>query len=107
MKNYRKTTNEIRNDITREIIAIFNKHKCESVGCFINDVPILREDLYDSNLTFTLDAIGVRFGDVYFEGSSSVDETTMWASSLDIELLIGIYEWLIENEDELFEIYEW
>jgi hypothetical protein len=103
MKDYRKLLNEIRTEINEKIIAILNKYDCQEIGCYTNYVPVLREDLYDSNLTFTLDTVGVRWGKVYFDGSSSMDNTTIWADNLDIELLVGIYEWLIENEEEIFE----
>ena len=88
MKEYRKVFEWIRKEINNDIIAIFNKHNVDNeyqeISVYATSTPIIREDAYDDNLTYTLDAIGIRGGEVFFGGSSCVDNITIWASKIDI-----------------------
>ena len=97
MGNYREQIGAIRSEINANIIALLKKYGYNyEVTICLNDTP------FDDNLTFTLDCVGVRNGEVYFEGPSCCEDITLFATQIDVENLIGIYEWLIENEEDIF-----
>jgi hypothetical protein len=103
MGNYREQIDAIRSEINANIIALLKKYGYNyEVTICLNDTPILQENPFDDNLTLTLDCVGVRNGEVYFEGSSCCENITLFATQIDVENLIGIYEWLIESEEDIF-----
>lgn len=105
MKNYQEQIEEIRQEINNKIVAMLNKHDFQYEVTILGDTPVLKSNEYDENLTFTLDCVGIRNTKVYFEGSSSCESITLWADQIYVEVLIDLYEWLVDNEDEIFE--EW
>lgn len=104
MKRYGKRIDKIRTEINQSIIEMLHKHGYNyEVTICIDDTPLLQEDFHDANDSFTLDCVGIRNGDVYFEGSSCCEDITLFTWQTPVERLIDIYEWLVDNENEIFE----
>ena len=104
MKRYGKRIHKIRTEINQSIIEMLHKHGYHyEVTICIDDTPLLHEDLHDVDNSFTLDCVGIRNGKVFFEGSSCFESITLFADQIYIEVLIDIYEWLVDNENEIFE----
>ena len=106
MKNYREQIEEIIQDINNKIVNLLYRHGFRYEVTILGDTPVLKSNEYDENLTFTLDCVGIRNGKVYFEGSSSCENITLWADQIYVEVLIGLYYWLVDSEDEIFGKWE-
>lgn len=98
----------IREHIESTLLAVMRHHDVETIQCNgFSNTPVISNDVD----TFTLNEIQLCRtvnGDEYiiFEGSSDHDNIYITAKSMDIEYLIGVYEWAMENQEELFEVEE-
>lgn len=78
----------------------------ESVDVDEGNSPIIIENWDDENQTYTLDRI-VRYDEynaVKVDASSSYNSGTYDLDNLDIEVLEGILDWLIDNVETIDEI---
>lgn len=98
----------IRENIESTLLAVMRHHDVETIQCDgFSNTPVISNDVD----TFTLNEIQLCRtvnGDEYiiFEGSSDHDNIYITAKSMDIEYLIGVYEWAMENQEELLEVEE-
>lgn len=96
----------IRENIESTLLAVMRHHDVETIQCDgFSNTPVISNDVD----TFTLNEIQLCRtvnGDEYilFEGSSDYDNIYITAKSMDIEYLIGVYEWAMENQEELLEV---
>lgn len=96
----------IRENIESTLLAVMRHHDVETIQCDgFSNTPIISNDVD----TFTLNEIQLCRtvnGDEYilFEGSSDYDNIYITAKSMDIEYLIGVYEWAMENQEVLLEV---
>lgn len=96
----------VRENIESTLIKMMKDHNVEDIDCTgYSSTPVISNDVD----TFTLNEIQLCRtvnGDEYilFEGSSDYDNIYITAKSMDIEYLIGIYEWVMENQEELLEV---
>lgn len=95
----------VRNAINDNLIALMEHYKQREVDCtMFDDCPILFSGYGDECMT--LDSIevvttpSVKYIHFNCSGSFSNDYTT--PHTMDIELLIEVYEWIMGYEDELF-----
>lgn len=103
MRDYSIQIDKIREEINEGIILLLNKYGYKyEMTVHSCDTPILQENVFDDNLSFTLDCVGIRNGEVYFEGSSCVENITLFTTEIHVEVLIDIYEWLLANEEDIF-----
>lgn len=104
----KKTIAKLREDAINKIKALLKKYKTDVID--INDIspsdsPIVH-DASDGNLIFTLDRVGLdKNGILYFDSSSCWENASEPASSIDLETLVGIAEWLGEKEPDIYEAY--
>ena len=95
----------IREHIESTLLAVMRHHDVETIQRDgFSSTPVISNDVD----TFTLNEIQLcrtMNGDEYilFEGSGDYDNIYITAKSMDIEYLIAVYEWVLENQDELFE----
>lgn len=95
----------VRDNIESTLLAMMRHHNVDDIDCGgYSNTPVISNDVD----TFTLNEIQLcrtKSGDEYilFEGSGDYDNIYITAKSMDIEYLIGIYEWVMENQEELFE----
>jgi hypothetical protein len=103
IEEFRKHCADIRLDIFNAIVSLMNKHNTNNVNCDLSDTPIIIYDSYCEDNIHTLDEIVLCDNDyIKFGGSSCYSNTYVYMNDMDIELLIEVYEWLIKNEDEIF-----
>ncbi len=95
----------VRDNIERTLIKMMKDRNVEDIDCGgYSSTPVISNDVD----TFTLNEIQLcrtNGGDEYIlcEGSGDYDNIYITAKSMDIEYLIAVYEWVIENQEELFE----
>ena len=98
----------IREHIESTLLAVMRHHDVETIQCDgFSSTPVISNDVD----TFTLNEIQLCRtinGDEYilFEGSGDYDNIYITAKSMDIEYLIAVYEWVLENQEELFNEYD-
>lgn len=94
---------KIRASIVDGIVDLMHKHECTEVSTCLCDAPILIDDPHDGNLSYTLDEVILDNGMVDFRGSSCCDNAHLNQGDIGLEELMYIYEWLLDNEDEIFD----
>ena len=102
-KAFHNECKKMRKDINNSIISLFEKHNKTKVYCGeLCDCPTIFEGITDDD-TITLDAIeNTKYG-IIFEGSGCYQNGDKHIDGIDIELLVWIYDWLLDNEEEVFE----
>ena len=95
----------VRENIESTLIKMMKDRNVEDIDCGgYSFTPVISNDVD----TYTLNEIQLCYtksGDEYIlcEGSSEDYSIYIAAKSMDIEYLIEVYEWVMENQDELFE----
>lgn len=105
-KSFKGQINDVRNKINQNLISLLKKYNTKQVDCVeIGDCPII---IYNSNCenSYTLDCINLNKDKITFDCSSSYSNESVALLDMDVELLIDVYEWVKENEEELFEDVE-
>ena len=98
----------VRDNIESTLIKMMKERNMEYIDCVgYSNTPVISNNVD----TFTLNEIQLcrtKNGDEYIlcEGSGDYDNIYITAKSMDIEYLIGIYEWVLENEEDLFKEVE-
>ena len=98
----------VRENIESTLIKMMKDHNVEDIDCTgYSWTPVISNDTD----TFSLDSIQVcctRGGDEYIlcDASSEYGNISITAKSMDIEYLIEVYEWVMENQEELFDEVE-
>jgi hypothetical protein len=95
----------VRENIESTLLTMMRHHNVDDIDCGeYCSTPVISNDVD----TFTLNEIQLcrtMNGDEYilFEGSGDYDNIYITAKSMDIEYLIAAYEWVLENQEELFD----
>jgi hypothetical protein len=99
---------EVRNAIHDNLVTLMMNYGVDEVDCIeFGDCPIVINGTDDDG-TFTLDRItlleinGTKY--IRFECSSAYTNDYITPNSMDIELLIEVYQWVMANEQELFNV---
>lgn len=106
IEKFRKDVMILRKQIENYLISLLKEHNVTSIDCYpIGDCPII---IYNSNCDecYTLDCINLNKDRITFDCSNSYSNDSVALLDMDIELLIDVYEWVKENEEELFEDVE-
>ena len=114
MKNLVCTTpfiNEVRKmrkAMVENIIDLMKRHGVSEVYCSeVNACPPVIHNGICEEETYTLDTITLLSrGDndsILLEGVSECCNGNVYASLMDIELLVEVHNWVMDYEDELFE----
>jgi hypothetical protein len=95
----------VRDNIESTLLAMIRYRNITKVDCGgFNSTPVIANDAD----TITLDAIELCNvnGNEYilFDGCGEYENCYIPLKSMDIEYLIGVYEWVLENQEELFEV---
>ncbi|MBO7241552.1 MAG: hypothetical protein J6U90_03790 [Methanobrevibacter sp.] len=114
MKNLINTTpfinevREMRKAMVENLIELMRQHGVSEVYCSaVNDCPpVIHNGIYEDE-TYTLDTITlISCGDnvnILLEGVSECSNGNIYASQMDIELLVEVHNWVMDYVDELFE----
>lgn len=95
-----------RENIESTLIKMMKDRNMEYIDCGgYSSTPVISNNVD----TFTLNEIQLcrtKGGDEYIlcEGSGDYDNIYITAKYMDIEYLIGVYEWVMENQKELLEV---
>ena len=97
----------VRDDIESTLLAMLKSRNITEVDCGgFNSTPVISSDTD----TITLDAIELCNvnGNEYilFNGCGEYENYYIPLKSMDIEYLIAAYEWVLENQEELFDEYD-
>lgn len=104
IKDLKERCNEIRNEICDAIVLLMNKHNTKVISCDLSDTPIIIYDSYCDDNIHTLDSIILcDNNNIKFGCSSCFSNIDVYINDLDIDLLIDVYEWVIDNENEIFD----
>lgn len=96
----------VRENIESTLIKMMKDRNMEYIDCGgYSSTPVISNNVD----TFTLNEIQLcrtKGGDEYIlcEGSGDYDNIYITAKYMDIEYLIGVYEWVMENQKELLEV---
>lgn len=96
---------KMRSAINDNLIALMEHYKQREVDCtMFDDCPIVFNGCGDECMT--LDSIEIATTPsvkcIRFNCSGSYNNDYTTPHAMDIELLIEVYEWIIANEEELF-----
>lgn len=103
-----KEVRQMRDAMVDNLIDLMKRHGVNEVYC--SDVnacpPVIHNGIYEDE-TYTLDSIRLLSrGDndsILLEGVSECCNGNVYASQMDIELLVEVHNWVMDYEDELFE----
>jgi hypothetical protein len=98
---------KLREAIIEYIISVMKERNVEEVYCTeCFDCPAIHFGICEDDVT-TLDTIELvsraDYDYLLFNGSSEYSNGIVNVSEMDIELLVTVYDWFIDNQDELFE----
>lgn len=104
-----KELTELRNKIASQIKAIILSTHNDEIRIYDIDEgcsPILQEDEYDENNTYTLDKVYLHDGILYLDGSSSYANFTWRQDNICIETLADVLDFLQEHVEKINELTE-
>lgn len=103
-----KELKEIRKAMVENLIDLMKRHGVNEVYCSAVNAcpPVIHNGIYEDE-TYTLDTIRLLSGrdndSILLEGVSECCDGNVYASLMDIELLVEVHNWVMDYEDELFE----
>ena len=103
-----KEVRQMRNAMVENIIDLMKRHGVNEVYCSAVNAcpPVIHNGIYEDE-TYMLDNIRLLSrGDndsILLEGVSEYCNGNVYASLMDIELLVEVHNWVMDYEDELFE----
>ena len=97
----RKDLGEVRTTICQSIAEFMEKHNCTELDVTdFDSTPVIMEDLEDCDYTYTMDRLTYDGnGNVEVHCSNSEDCESFYTTTLKTDVLIDVYEWLLENEE--------
>ena len=97
----RKNQSELRTSIWQSMAEFMEKHNCTELDVTdFDSTPVIMEDLERCDFTYTMDRLTYDGnGNVEVHCSNCEDSETLYASTLNTDVLIDVYEWLLENEE--------
>lgn len=103
----KKHITNVRDNIESTLLDMLKSRNITEVDCGgFNSTPVISSDTD----TITLDVIELCNvnGNEYilFNGCGEYENYYIPLKSMDIEYLIAVYEWVLENQEELFDEYD-
>lgn len=97
----RKNQSELRTAIWQSIAEFMEKHNCTELDVTdFDSTPVIMEDLERCDYSYTMDRLTYDGnGNVEVHCSNCEDCESFYASTLNTDTLIEVYEWLVENEE--------
>jgi hypothetical protein len=103
-----KEVRQMRQAMVDNLIDLMKRHGVNEVYCSAVNAcpPVIHNGIYEDE-TYMLDTITlISRGDndsILLEGVSECCNGNVYASLMDIELLVEVHNWIFDYEDELFE----
>jgi hypothetical protein len=97
----RKNQSELRTAIWQSIAEFMENHNCIELNVTdFDSTPVIMEDLERCDYSYTMDRLTYDGnGNVEVHCSNSEDSETLYTTSLNTDVLVDVYEWLLENEE--------
>lgn len=97
----RKELCEVRTTICQSIAEFMENHKCTELDVTdFDSTPVIMEDLEISVFSYTMDSLTYDGnGNVSVDCSNREYNETLYITTLNTDVLIDVYEWLLENEE--------
>ena len=106
ISKFRQILEDIRLEAVKELVSIMEKHDCKEIDTYeFDDTPIVIDSDEVDN-TYTLDNIRVVNGTepyLIFGCSSSYYCEDVTSNDISIDNLVEILDWVVSNEEWLFE----
>ena len=101
LNEIRKNQSELRTAIWQSIAEFMENHNCTELDVTdFDSTPIIIEDCEDCDNTYTMDRLTYDGnGNVEVHCSNCEDCETLYIITLNTDVLIDVYEWLLENEE--------
>lgn len=103
LKKIRKNQDELRTAICQSIAEFMENHNCTELDVTdFDSTPVIVEDLEREDYSCTMDSLTYDGnGNVHVHCSNCEDCESFYLSTLNTDILIEVYEWLMENEEWL------
>jgi len=104
----KKEIQATREAIHNNIIDLLKEHNVKEVTCYhLGDCPVIHDGICADDI-ITLDTIVLYYDKGYgeyiiFEGSGEYNNGSVTPFDIDLERLISVYEWILENKEDLFD----
>ena len=97
----RKDLGEVRTAICQSIVEFMETHNCTELDVTdFDSTPIIIEDSEHCDYTYTMDRLTYDGnGNVRVHCSNCEDCESFYTTTLKTDVLIDVYEWLLENEE--------
>lgn len=101
LNEIRKNQSELRTAIWQSIAEFMENHNCTELDVTdFDNTPVIMEDLERCYYSYTMDRLTYyKNGNVGIHCSNCEDSETLYATTLSTDVLIDVYEWLLENEE--------
>ena len=100
--NFRNEVKVLRDKIENYLISLLETHDTNSVDCYVCEgCPVIIDGVTfdDDYSTYTLDRIVYNGVNSRVYCSNREDDDSFYITSLGIDTLTDLYEWLLENEE--------
>lgn len=95
----RKNQSKLKTALWQSIAEFMENHNCTELDVTeFDSAPIIMEDLDRYDFSYTMDKLTYD-GNVSVHCSNCKDNKTLYISTLNTDILIDIYKWLLENEE--------
>jgi hypothetical protein len=103
LNEIRKNQSELKTTICQSIAEFMENHNCTELDVTdFDSTPVIMEDLERSDYSWTMDRLTYDGnGNVRVHCSNCEDCESFYTTTLKTDVLIDVYEWLIDNEEWL------
>jgi hypothetical protein len=96
----KRNLSKLRADLYANITDFMHKHNCKELDVTeFDSTPIILEDLERYDYSYTLDRITYNGANSRVYCSNCEDNDSFYITSLGIDTLTDLYEWLLDNEE--------
>ena len=95
----------VRENIENSLLAMMRQHNMENVCCggCSDDPPVMSGDT-DIVILDDIELCNINGNEyILFHGCGEYENYHITLKDMDIECLITVYEWVLENQEELFD----
>ena len=101
LNEIRKNQSELKTAICQSIAEFMERYNCTELEVTEYDsTRVIMEDLERCDYSYTMDRLTYDGnGNVEVHCSNCEDSETLYTTSLNTDVLVDVYEWLLENEE--------
>ena len=101
LNEIRENQSKLRTAIGQSIAEFMERYNCTKLDVTdFDSTPVIMEDLERSDYSWTMDRLTYDGnGNVQVHCSNCEDCESFYLSTLNTDVLVDVYEWLLENEE--------